>query len=73
MYTLQALGAQVVRTPISSGSYAPDGLMAKAQLIAKEIPDAVLLDQVGFILSSYNRTSFIRNSGSAHYFKLKEV
>lgn len=43
---LEALGAQVVRTPIGSGSYDLDGLMAKAQLLSKEIPNSVVLDQV---------------------------
>jgi len=60
VYTLQALGAEVVRTPISSGSYAPDGLMAKAQLLAKEIPDAVVLDQyrnAGNPLAHYDGTA----------------
>lgn len=48
MYTLQALGAKVIRTPISAGSYDFEGLMAKAQLLAKDIPDAVVLDQVRY-------------------------
>lgn len=48
VYTLQALGAKVIRTPISAGSYDLEGLMAQAQLLAKDIPDAVVLDQVHF-------------------------
>ncbi|KAG8298100.1 cystathionine beta-synthase [Homalodisca vitripennis] len=59
VYALKALGAEVVRTPISAGSYAPDGLMAKAQMLVKEIPGAVLLDQyrnVGNPLAHYDGT-----------------
>ncbi|KAI4469057.1 cystathionine beta-synthase [Holotrichia oblita] len=43
--TLTALGATVIRTPTTEGSYSPDGLIAVSQRIQKQTPNSVILDQ----------------------------
>lgn len=50
--TLRALGAEVIRTPTSAGSYSPDGLIAVSQRIQKSIPNSIILDQVSNIYYS---------------------
>jgi len=44
--TLKALGAEIIRTPNNAGSFDPEGLIAVANRLSKEIPNAVILDQV---------------------------
>lgn len=44
--TLKALGAQVIRTPTAAAFDSPEGLMAVAQKLCKEIPNSIILDQV---------------------------
>lgn len=53
---LRVLGAKIIRTPIEAAFDSPEGLIAVAQRLQKEIPNSVLLDQY-------------RNSGNplAHY------
>lgn len=46
LYTLQALGAQVVRTPTEAAWNSPEGHIAVSQKLQREIPDSVILDQV---------------------------
>lgn len=43
---LRALGAEIVKTPISASSDSPDGPILTAQRLNKEIPNSVVLDQV---------------------------
>lgn len=44
--TLVALGAEIVRTPTEAAWDSPESNIMVAQRLAKEIPDAVVLDQV---------------------------
>jgi cysteine synthase A len=44
-YTLQALGAEVVRTPTEAAHDDPDGLIEVAKRMQKEIPNSHILDQ----------------------------
>lgn len=46
VYTLQALGAEIVRTPTEAAFDSPEGHIATAQRLQKQIPDSVILDQV---------------------------
>lgn len=43
---LKALGAEIVRTPITADSAAPDGLFAVTHRLKNEIPNSIILDQV---------------------------
>ncbi|XP_066997097.1 cystathionine beta-synthase-like protein isoform X2 [Anabrus simplex] len=42
---LRALGAEIVRTPTSASFDSPEGLIAVAQRLNKEIPNSIILDQ----------------------------
>ncbi|XP_059617676.1 cystathionine beta-synthase [Phlebotomus argentipes] len=42
---LKALGAKIIRTPTEAGFDSPEGLIAVAQKLQKEIPDSIILDQ----------------------------
>jgi cystathionine beta-synthase len=44
--TLQALGAQIIRTPTEAAWNSPEGHIAKSQELQKQIPDSIILDQV---------------------------
>jgi cystathionine beta-synthase len=58
--TLHALGAEIVRTPTSATFDSPEGLIAVAQRLAKEIPNAIILDQyrnAGNPLAHYDSTA----------------
>lgn len=44
--TLTALGAEIIRTPTEAASLSPDSNISVAQRLAKEVPDAVILNQV---------------------------
>ncbi|XP_062538975.1 cystathionine beta-synthase-like [Armigeres subalbatus] len=58
--TLQALGAEVIRTPNEAGFDQPEGLIAVAQRLQHEIPNAVILNQYtnsGNPLSHYDGTA----------------
>ncbi|XP_045541544.1 cystathionine beta-synthase-like [Papilio machaon] len=44
--TLLALGAEIIRTPTEAASHDPDSNLMVAKRLAKEIPNAVMLDQV---------------------------
>lgn len=46
--TLLALGAEIIRTPTEAASHDPDSNLMVAKRLAKEIPNAVMLDQVCF-------------------------
>lgn len=57
--TLKALGATVIRTPTEAAFDSPEGLIAVAQKLQKEIPDAVILNQytnAGNPLAHYDGT-----------------
>lgn len=45
--TLRALGAEIIRTPKDAGSESPLGPIKTAQRLKEEIPNSVVLDQVG--------------------------
>lgn len=45
--TLRCLGAEIIRTPTAASFDSPEGLIAVSQRISKEIPNSVILDQVG--------------------------
>lgn len=47
---LKALGAEIVRTPISANSKSPDGLFGVSHKLKKEIPNSIILDQVNVFL-----------------------
>ncbi|CAG7832412.1 unnamed protein product [Allacma fusca] len=58
--TLHALGAEIVRTPTSATFDSPEGLIAVSQRLAKEIPNAIILDQyrnTGNPLAHYDSTA----------------
>ncbi|GAB0094417.1 Cystathionine beta-synthase [Sergentomyia squamirostris] len=42
---LKALGAKIIRTPTEASFDSPEGLIAVAQKLQKEIPDSIVLDQ----------------------------
>lgn len=44
--TLKALGAEIIRTPTAASFDSPEGLIAVAQKLCKEIPNSIILDQV---------------------------
>lgn len=48
--TLKALGAEIIRTPTEAPSHSPESNIGVANRLSKEIPDAVLLDQVRIIV-----------------------
>ncbi|XP_055608355.1 cystathionine beta-synthase-like protein [Uranotaenia lowii] len=57
--TLKALGAHVIRTPTEAAFDSPEGLIAVAQKLAKEIPNAIVLNQytnAGNPLAHYDGT-----------------
>lgn len=43
--TLKVLGAEIIRTPIEAAFDSPDGLIAVAQKLQKEIPNSFILNQ----------------------------
>lgn len=43
---LQALGAEIVRTPVTADSNSVDGMFGVTHKLKKEIPNSVILDQV---------------------------
>nr|CAD7204647.1 unnamed protein product [Timema douglasi] len=56
---LRALGAEIVRTPTAASFDSPEGLIAVAQRLNKEIPNSIILDQYrnpGNPLSHYDMT-----------------
>lgn len=57
--TLKALGAEVLRTPTAAAFDSPEGLIAVAQRLRKEIPNSIILDQYrnpGNPLAHYDMT-----------------
>lgn len=44
--TLRALGAEIVKTPLTADSNSPEGPIGVAARLKSEIPDSVVLDQV---------------------------
>lgn len=57
--TLRALGAEVLRTPTAASFDSPEGLIAVAQRLKKEIPNSIVLDQYrnpGNPLAHYDMT-----------------
>lgn len=44
--TLKALGAEIIRTPTEAPSSSPESNIGVAWRLSKEIPNAVVLDQV---------------------------
>ena len=55
---LKALGAEIVRTPTSASFDHPTSHVRVAQKLQKEIPKAVILDQVFFIFFNFFFLSF---------------
>ncbi|CAG9768135.1 unnamed protein product [Ceutorhynchus assimilis] len=57
---MRALGAKLIRTPITADSYSPDGIFGVARRLHKEIPDSLILDQFsnpGNPLAHYDTTA----------------
>lgn len=57
--TLKALGAEVIRTPTEAAFDSPEGLIAVAQRLEKEIPNSIVLNQytnAGNPLAHYDGT-----------------
>ncbi|XP_063918616.1 cystathionine beta-synthase [Zophobas morio] len=57
---LKALGAEIVRTPITADSNSPDGLFGVSYKLKKEIPNSIILDQYsnpGNPLAHYDTTA----------------
>lgn len=50
VYTLRALGAEIIRTPTEAAFDSPEGHIATAQRLQKQIPNSVILDQVYHML-----------------------
>lgn len=44
---LRSLGAEIVRTPTLAGFDSPDGIIAVSQKLQKQIPNSIILNQVG--------------------------
>lgn len=55
--TLRALGAEIVKTPLTADSFSPDGPIGVAARLKKEIPNAVVLDQVKNSSISFCKTT----------------
>lgn len=47
---LQALGAEIVRTPVTADSNSQDGMFGVTHRLKKEIANSVILDQVIFLV-----------------------
>lgn len=43
---LQALGAEIVRTPVTAASDSSEGMFGVTHKLKKEIPNSIILDQV---------------------------
>ncbi|KAJ8673933.1 hypothetical protein QAD02_005195 [Eretmocerus hayati] len=59
VFTLKALGAEIVRTPTEAAWNSPESHIAVAQKLQKEIPNSVILDQytnAGNPLAHYDQT-----------------
>ncbi|XP_050315549.1 cystathionine beta-synthase-like isoform X2 [Anthonomus grandis grandis] len=57
---INALGARLIKTPITADSYAEDGIFGVASRLHKEIPDSLILDQFsnpGNPLAHYDTTA----------------
>ncbi|XP_049951948.1 cystathionine beta-synthase isoform X1 [Schistocerca serialis cubense] len=57
---LRALGAEIIRTPTAASFDSPEGLIAVAQRLNKEIPNSIILDQyrnAGNPLAHYDLTA----------------
>ncbi|XP_044264616.1 cystathionine beta-synthase isoform X1 [Tribolium madens] len=57
---LKALGAEIVRTPITADSNSPEGLFGVSHRLKKEIPNSIILDQYsnpGNPLAHYDTTA----------------
>jgi hypothetical protein len=48
--TLRALGAEIVRTPTSATFDSPESHISVAQRLSQEIPNSIILDQVGICM-----------------------
>lgn len=46
LYTMKALGAKIIRTPLEAAWNSPEGPMATAQKLQKLTPNSLILDQV---------------------------
>jgi cystathionine beta-synthase len=58
--TLRCLGAEIIRTPTAAAFDSPEGLIAVAQKLSKQIPNSVILDQVSPLLFSLCLHNFER-------------
>ncbi|XP_076265118.1 cystathionine beta-synthase-like isoform X1 [Rhynchophorus ferrugineus] len=57
---MTALGARLIRTPITADSYSPEGIFGVANRLHNEIPDSLILDQFsnpGNPLAHYDTTA----------------
>ncbi|KAL1502375.1 hypothetical protein ABEB36_007522 [Hypothenemus hampei] len=57
---MQALGAQLIKTPITADSYSPEGIFGVANRLHNEIPGSLILDQFsnpGNPLAHYDTTA----------------
>lgn len=45
---LEALGAEIVRTPVTAESNSAEGMFGVTHKLKKEIPNSIILDQVNF-------------------------
>ena len=52
VYTLRALGAEIVRTPTEAAWHSPEGNISVAQKLQREIPNSIVLNQVLYHISS---------------------
>ncbi|XP_066591815.1 cystathionine beta-synthase isoform X2 [Prorops nasuta] len=60
LYTLQALGAKIVRTPTEAAWDSPESHISVSQKLQKEIPNSIILDQYtnsGNPLAHYDHTA----------------
>ncbi|XP_012525084.1 cystathionine beta-synthase [Monomorium pharaonis] len=60
VYTLRALGAEIVRTPTEAAWHSPEGNISVAQKLQREIPNSIVLNQYmnsGNPLAHYDQTA----------------
>lgn len=60
LYTLQALGAEIIRTPTEAAWDSPEGHISVAENLQKKIPNSVILNQYinpGNPLAHYDQTA----------------
>lgn len=56
---MHALGAQLIKTPITADSYSHEGIFGVANRLHKEIPNSLILDQVRLLIDSFIKVGYL--------------